>query len=562
MKLQTRFFLFSMVAVTLVAAAPLLITLLINIYESTSDTKQPVGSLRKIATITQRHMESDMMHDAIRGDVLGSIVASYQNDRNAIQAAQLELQTHYENFLSNLEANAHETLPPDLAVAFKEAAQALTNYKAAADAVQQDIVEGADYQQELETFSQKFSQMEEANEHLSNLISSWADATQEITTQKAATSKLISVLLLVLSVVCTLSIPMLISFQLFRPQRRLIEAMKSLANGHLDITVPYEKRRDELGDIAQAVLVFKENALSREMMEASQKQMEEQVKIDRHQAMQSLANRFERQVKKIVENVDTSAMELYQSAQQVLNMMNESSQRTNDVAAAAGLAANSVQSVASAAEEMSASVREISQQTLNSSRTVREAVAKAEEADRTSRQLSDAVSKISEITVLIDDIASQINLLALNATIESARAGEAGKGFAVVASEVKNLAGQTAQATSQISTQIRDIQSAASNMVERLSEARASINHIDEYSSVVAVAVEEQTAVTNEISGNMSNAAASAANISQSVVILQQSSSSVMGASQQVLSASQILSNQADLLNKEVTEFLASVRAE
>jgi methyl-accepting chemotaxis protein len=239
----------------------------------------------------------------------------------------------------------------------------------------------------------------------------------------------------------------------------------------------------------------------------------------------------------------------------------ETAARSGVMANAADVAFNNVQSVAAATEELTASIAEISQQVSNSAGIARQAVDEAKRTDQTVSALSDASQRIGEVVKLISDIASQTNLLALNATIEAARAGEMGKGFAVVASEVKNLANQTAKATEDISTQIVGMQNATGEAVSAIQAIAETIGKIDQIAATIAAAVEEQGAATQEISRSIQQAAGGAREVSDNVSVVAKSVDETGRMAKDVLGAASELSQQAEIMRREVGNFLERVRA-
>ncbi|HAH11619.1 MAG TPA: hypothetical protein DCL54_10510 [Alphaproteobacteria bacterium] len=273
-----------------------------------------------------------------------------------------------------------------------------------------------------------------------------------------------------------------------------------------------------------------------------------------------IADEFETSVKGVVDAVASAATELQASSQSMTATAEETSRQTTTVAAASEEATANVQTVASAAEELSASVMEISRQVVKSVQIAGVAVEEARKTDATVQGLASAAQKIGDVVKLISDIAGQTNLLALNATIEAARAGEAGKGFAVVASEVKNLANQTARATDEITSQIGAIQSATQNAVDAIRSIATTISEMNQISTAISAAVEEQGATTKEIARNVAEAAAGSANVAETISGVSRAASETGMSAGQVLHASGDLSRQAERLRREVDNFLGSVR--
>ncbi|MFO1107938.1 MAG: HAMP domain-containing methyl-accepting chemotaxis protein [Bradyrhizobium sp.] len=341
----------------------------------------------------------------------------------------------------------------------------------------------------------------------------------------------------------------------------MVRAMTRLAKGDAGVEVPSVGRRDEIGEMAGAVEIFKNNMIETERLRAEQAVAEERLAERRKADMGELADAFESAVGEIVETVSSASTELELSATTLTATATRSQEVTTTVAVASEQASANVQSVATATEELSSSVNEISRQVQESARMANEAVGQARNTNEQVGELSKAAGRIGDVVELINTIAGQTNLLALNATIEAARAGEAGRGFAVVASEVKALAEQTAKATGEISQQIAGIQSATQESVNAIREISGTIERLSEISSTIAAAVEEQGAATQEISRNVQQAAQGTQQVSDNIGDVQRGAGETGSASSKVLSAAQTLSGDSNRLKLEVSKFLNSVRA-
>jgi len=345
-----------------------------------------------------------------------------------------------------------------------------------------------------------------------------------------------------------------------RPLKVMTIAMDRLANGDLETPVPDADGKDEVAAMAQALTVFKRNALERRRLEA-QAQAETQARLDRQQRIDRLTADFDTRAAELVRAVAGASATLSDTASGMSAAANQTSSQATAVAAASTQAATNVETVAAAAEELAASITEISRQVTHSNAISLKAADEAKRTDTEVRQLSEAAGRISEVVQLINDIASQTNLLALNATIEAARAGDAGKGFAVVAGEVKSLANQTTRATEEIGSQISAVQERTRAVVAAIDGIGAVIAEVSQIAGSIAAAVEEQAAATAEIARNVEQAAAGTAEVNSTITGVQQAASDTGQAATTVLSASRSLSEQAESLRHTVDGFLAQVKS-
>jgi methyl-accepting chemotaxis protein len=352
-----------------------------------------------------------------------------------------------------------------------------------------------------------------------------------------------------------------LSRQITRPLARMTAALKGLAAGDRSLEVPETDRRDEIGEIAKAAQVFKDNIIETERLRAGQEDQKRQADRERHQMMLELAAKFEANVGGIVKGVTSAASELQSTAQSMTTTAEEAFRQSATVASASGQATGNVQAVVAATEQLSASIREIGQQVTRSSSMIGEAVQRATWSNEQVQGLTASAEKIGDVVKIISGIAAQTNLLALNATIEAARAGDAGRGFAVVASEVKALADQTAKATEEIGSQIKTIQEATETSARSIQGIAETIGAVNEAAAMIASAVEEQGAATQEIARNVTQAAQGTSDVASNISGVNRASQQTGAAAAQVLARANELSKNGELLKQQVDSFLTEVRA-
>jgi methyl-accepting chemotaxis protein len=387
----------------------------------------------------------------------------------------------------------------------------------------------------------------------SGAISTAAQIAQEASTAGSIAAVTGGVLAAILAVLITMSISTLI--------KRMTRTMSKLAGGDLAVEIEGAERRDQIGNMARAVSIFKDNAIRIAEVEAEKNRLAARTEQDRKAGLRELASRLERAVKDIADAVKKSAQRMHDGAATMSGAAERTKAQSSNVATASEQASSNVQTVASAAEQLSASIREIGQQAQNSATVARRAAEQASQTTATMEGLSEAADRIGEVINLINSIAAQTNLLALNATIEAARAGDAGRGFAVVASEVKNLASQTARATEDIAAQISSIQGVTKEAAAAIKGIETVILEINQIASSTASAVEEQGAATAEIARNVQQAAAGTDEVSSNIAGVLQAAAETDQHARIALENSNELTGQADRLWQAVVGFVEDVKA-
>ncbi len=391
--------------------------------------------------------------------------------------------------------------------------------------------------------------------------------------------------LIALTMAAAAAIAFVITRSITRPMAALRAAMAELASGRHEIEIPGLERGDEIGEMAETVAVFKQNAIAREAAESEAKkadaelrrreaaQKEEEsarLERDRKEAdaararaenLERLVGEFEQRIRGVLQHLGESSTELTATSEALLGMAEDAAGRSEIVAEAGSTASENVATVASAAEELTASIAEIGRQVDAANAVTKSAVDEVRLSSDKVKSLSLSADRMSEIVNLITDIAEQTNLLALNATIEAARAGESGKGFAVVASEVKSLASQTHKAIDEIGGLIADIQKASGEALETMGHMDGVIARVSETTATIAAAVEQQDGATKEIAHNVQGAAAGTRRVSEEISAVAHVAAETGSAAEQMKTAATGLTRLAGDLGAQVESFLDGMRA-
>ena len=429
----------------------------------------------------------------------------------------------------------------------------VTDFKAVADAI-------LAREKSLTILSDYFSQAEPLLDALLSEIEAYAEDKRAEAEMIAENGLRFSIAAFVIGALVLVVLCGLLSRAIVAAITALTGKMTRLADNDFSVDLSEASRKDEIGEMGRAVLVFRENGIERRKLEEEQRKQEERRRL-RMEAQERNIREFDEVVGKVMASVDQAVERLHQSSGVLRESADIASKQSVAVSAGTEEASANVQLVATAATELSASINEISSQVSDTSNMALAASERARITSGNIQGLDNAAIRIGEVIGLISDIAGQTNLLALNATIEAARAGDAGKGFAVVASEVKNLATQTGRATQEITAQVTGIQGASRDAVTAIEEIVGMISEISERAAAVAAAIEEQTAATSEISQNVEQAASGTEEISSAMVGVSGAVSKTNVAANDVNQSANDLGTQNNHLQQEITGFLTRMRA-
>ena len=359
------------------------------------------------------------------------------------------------------------------------------------------------------------------------------------------------------SIVVTIAVGM----SIVRPIKSITAVMRQLSAGTINVEIANRDRGDEIGQMAEAIDVFRKNMIEMHAMEQTNYQAEQRRAGERRSEMQELAAEFEKSIQQIAHELTQAATAMHQNAQAMSRAAAEARVKSKSISSVVTVTQDNVESVANSADELAHTIDALATQTHAARQLTDETVAESENARATLGQLADAVTQIVPITGLIQAIAQQTNLLALNATIEAARAGVAGKGFAVVAGEVKSLAQQTASATDEINRKIAAVNASCGAVVKIMQRVAGAVGRLGQGTAEMAAAVSQQAAATQEISMNAQQAADSSRTVAQNILELDEKAGENDSASSAALEGARHLLSHAALLQEQANNFLRHVRA-
>jgi methyl-accepting chemotaxis protein len=365
----------------------------------------------------------------------------------------------------------------------------------------------------------------------------------------------------VVAALLVLILTMLIVGRITRPLSSVTATLTALADGRLDVDIDCDERADEIGEIARTVAVFKSNATERKRLREQQAADAAAANDRRKAELKSFVDEFQTSVGGMIDKVMNSSGDLERVARQLTETARTTADLSGLSASASGTASEHVRAAATASDELSSSISEISRRVQESNGIAAEAVKQAAATDQRITELSEAGARIGDVVKLITTIAEQTNLLALNATIEAARAGDAGRGFAVVAQEVKSLAGQTAKATEEISSQIANMQLATQDSVGAIKAIGETIERISGIANSISAAVEQQRGATQNIAHSVRAAASGTADVAVNTGDAAKGARETGETSRRMFASAQALSGESLHLKAEVEKFLDGVRA-
>jgi methyl-accepting chemotaxis protein len=512
------------------------------------------------ASALRNHLEADMMHDALRGDVLAALHAARGGETGQRETVQADIAEHVEMFRERVAANKSLPLPAAVGQALAQVDQPLVRYVADAERIVWLAFENPDAAMaSLPAFSNSFKELEDAMSEASDRIEGASAATEAVGRDAAEIARIGMLAALATAVLLSITSYVFANRSVIRPVQAMTLAMTGLARGDKDVTVPARDRTDELGAMAEAVQVFKDNALERERLQAAA-EAERVGRERRTTVIESLVLDFDRSIAGVLNTVAAAARDLNGTAQDMTAIAEETNRQSAASASASDQASANVQVVASAADELAASIQNIGLQVGQSAAIADEAAQEAARTQTAIHGLAEAAQRIGDVVQLVTVITQQTRLLALNATIEAARAGELGKGFAVVAGEVKALADQTAKATEEIAGQITAIQTASTDAVRAITGIGTIISRVNAVSGAIASAVTQQRVATSEIARNVQQAAVGCQAATSSMMRVTEDAGQARTAAGRVLGAAGDLSRQASELQGEVERFLSGIR--
>ncbi len=486
-------------------------------------------AMQQSVQTVRNHLEMDMMHDAIRADVLSIVTAK---DATAREQGALELQQHIARLERYSERSAQLSLDAQTVAMLEEMRAEFRRYSASAQEIAEHTRQGdrALAERLLPDFLAQWGRLEPVAERISDRLELLGTSAARSMDRAAETGTTLTLVISAIAILSLLLAAHAVRRSIIVPLDESVRVMDAVAGGDLDARVAVG-RNDELGQLGAAV----------------------------NRALESLGSALSR----IAENavaVGNASEELASVSNELQSSAKETSEQTALASAASVETNTSVRLVAASAQQVGSGIRDVAHNTNEAAAVASTAVRVAGEANATIRQLGESSEQIDNVIRVINSIAEQTNILALNAEIEAARAGEAGKGFAVVANEVKELAKETARATEDIARRVSAIRNDSRAAVTAISEISTIIEQISTTQSAIAASVQQQSAATAEITRNMGEAARGTDEIAATIATVARATENNSAAARETQRAASELAMMATELQRTVSQFRFGAR--